>query len=81
MDKLKEKSRARRRGSLLVVARRQVGPAMGRRWSGSRAVLCRPCVGSRLTGNVWRVRPPVAYSILTPLLFSKSSAAIFISAN
>lgn len=81
MDKLNEKSRARRRGSLLVVARRQVGPAMGPRWSGSRALLCHACISFRLTRDVWRVPPPGAYSILTPLLFSKSSAAIFISAN
>lgn len=58
MDKLNEKSRARRRGSLLVVARRQVGPAMGPRWSGSRALLCHACVGFRLTGDLWRVPPP-----------------------
>ena len=54
---------------------------MGRTWSGSRALLCHACISFRLTRDVWRVPPPGAYSILTPLLFSKSSAAIFISAN
>lgn len=47
IDKLNEKSRARRRGSLLVVARRQVRPATGRRWSRSRA-LSRPSPGCLL---------------------------------